>query len=94
LLRCDAVYQRVYYENQLTTLAPTTLTPPLCILHRRSALNIIELDLHMMIPECDEQTGLYLPIQCDRQHKWCWCVNVQNGVELYGSRVYDKNPIC
>jgi hypothetical protein len=77
----------------LTTLPPTTLTLPLCLVHRNSALGMTS-DLHVSIPECDEASGLYMPMQCDRHKKYCWCVNVDNGVEVYGTRKAGTKPLC
>ena len=77
----------------LTTLTPTTLTPPQCIFHRQSAQGMID-DLHVSIPECDEVTGLYMPMQCDQQIKYCWCVNIHNGVELARTRKVGSKPVC
>jgi hypothetical protein len=74
-------------------MAPTTLTPPLCVYHREKALEMSNIDVHMSIPECDER-GLYEPLQCDRQFKYCWCVNIHNGVELYGTRKTGEKPDC
>jgi hypothetical protein len=78
-------YNCFFLEKYLTTRAPTTLTPPLCIFHREKAMEMKNLDVHMSIPECDSR-GLYQPIQCDRQSKYCWCVNIHIGVEIYGTR--------
>ncbi|CAF0833091.1 unnamed protein product [Brachionus calyciflorus] len=92
LLRCEGVYQRVY-EKYLSTLYPTTLVPPLCIFHREKAMEMKSIDRHLSIPECDER-GEYLPVQCDRQIKYCWCVNTHNGIELYGTRKVGERPNC
>lgn len=80
-------------DQYLTTIAPTTLTPPLCIYHRERAQEMSNIDAHMSIPDCDDK-GLYEPLQCDRQKKYCWCVNVHNGVELNGSRRTGQIPDC
>ncbi len=79
LLRCEGVFQRVYLDQYLTTIAPTTLTPPLCVYHREQAIEVSNIDVHMPVPICDEK-GLYEPLQCDRMKKYCWCVNIHNGV--------------
>lgn len=50
-------------------------------------------DAHLPIPVCDE-TGLYKSMQCDRQNKYCWCVNVHNGVELYGTKKASNQIDC
>jgi hypothetical protein len=80
LLRCEGVFQRVYLDQYLTTIAPTTLTPPLCVYHREQAIEVSNIDVHMPVPICDEK-GLYEPLQCDRMKKYCWCVNIHNGVK-------------
>lgn len=77
----------------MTTRPPTTLTPPLCIYHREKAIEMKGIDPHMSIPECDEN-GLYFPVQCDRKAKYCWCVNVHIGVEIYGTRKMGVKPNC
>lgn len=50
-------------------------------------------DKHILIPECDSR-GEYLPIQCDRQKKYCWCVNIHNGIEIFGTRKIAGKPNC
>lgn len=77
----------------MTTIAPTTLNPPLCVFHRERAQEMGHIDIHLSIPECDEK-GLYKAVQCDRQHKYCWCVNIHNGIELYGTRKVGERPEC
>ena len=78
-------------EKYLTTIAPTTLVPPLCVFHREKALEMANIDRHLSIPECDER-GEYLSVQCDRHKKYCWCVNTHNGIELYGTRKVCDQP--
>ncbi len=51
------------------------------------------IDRHIPIPRCDTN-GLYEPVQCDRYAKYCWCVNVHNGVELYGTGRSGELPDC
>jgi hypothetical protein len=50
-------------------------------------------DGHLSVPVCDEN-GLYEPMQCDRNKKYCWCVNIHNGVELYGTKKTGQEPDC
>ena len=69
------------------------MTPPLCVYHREKSLEMRAVDFHMSIPECDEK-GLYKSLQCDRHKKYCWCVNVHNGVEFYGTRKAGTVPNC
>jgi hypothetical protein len=92
LLRCEGVFQRIYYDKYLTTIAPTTLIAPLCINHREKAIEFKDMDPQMPIPQCDN-IGLYMPMQCDRREKYCWCVNINNGVEIYGTRQIGQ-PNC
>ncbi|RNA27777.1 cysteine-rich motor neuron 1 -like [Brachionus plicatilis] len=93
LLRCEGVYQRVYHSKYATKIAPMTLVPPLCVIHRERALEMKSIDKHISIPECDVR-GEYLPVQCDRQSKYCWCVNTHNGIEIYGTRLIGQKPNC
>ncbi len=80
-------------DQYITTRSPTTLTQPLCLYHREKALEMSDEDAHLPIPVCDE-TGLYKSMQCDRQNKYCWCVNVHNGVELYGTKKASNQIDC
>jgi len=80
-------------DQYLTTLAPTTLQQPLCLYHREKALDMRIDDSHLSVPVCDEN-GLYEPMQCDRHKKYCWCVNIHNGVELYGTKKTGQEPDC
>ena len=83
----------LYKDQYLTTIAPTTLVPPLCVYHRERALEMSNIDAHLSVPVCDDK-GLYEPMQCDRQKKYCWCVNIHNGVELYGTKKTVEKPNC
>ena len=71
-----------------------TREQPLCLFHRDKALEMSAVDVQLAVPVCDRETGLYEPVQCDRQSKYCWCVNKHNGVELYGTRQIGKRPDC
>ena len=89
------LYWEYYFVEfiEQTTPAMTTVSPPLCIYHRQRALEMMEYDRHIPIPRCDNE-GLYEPIQCDRNVKYCWCVNIHNGVELYGTSRTGEMPNC
>lgn len=47
------------------------------------------------IPECDPETGKYMPIQC--RYSWyasyCFCVRPKNGKEIYGTRRLSRDEI-
>ncbi|KGL75755.1 Thyroglobulin, partial [Tinamus guttatus] len=45
------------------------------------------------IPQCEEDTGIFLPTQCSQDEESCWCV-FGNGEEVPGTRVSGGRPEC
>lgn len=84
------------YDSHETGSVPETCVPkPLCeslreglVVDRLAALNA---------PRCDEETGKFLPLQCDRLESECWCVD-DRGVVIDGTRtsvyVDEHKPRC
>lgn len=42
---------------------------------------------------CDTN-GLYAPVQCDQNERYCWCVDKKTGVEMEGTRRLNARPNC
>lgn len=44
------------------------------------------------LPQC-EDSGDYMPVQCDVQQVQCWCVDAE-GMEVYGTRQLGRPKRC
>ncbi|NXC46593.1 THYG protein, partial [Penelope pileata] len=45
------------------------------------------------IPKCEEDSGIFSPVQCSQDEESCWCV-FDNGEEVPGTRVRGQKPAC
>lgn len=46
------------------------------------------------IPQCDQETGMFLHKQCSRNGLVCWCVHPRTGDKLKGTMGSSKDVDC